>query len=191
MANIKIIIGSTRTNRFGIQPAKWLMELTKEYTDDTFELVDLAEINLPFLDEPQPPSLGNYAHDHTKAWAKIIGEADGFIVITPEYNHGVPAVLKNAIDFLYKEWLYKPIGFVGYGAAAGGVRAIEHLRASTIWLRMIPLHDDVIFQNYWGQLDESGTLQPTEKQINDGKRLIENSIFWANELQPIRKKLAA
>lgn len=191
MANIKVIIGSTRTNRFGVQPAEWLMELTKEYTSDTFELIDLAEVNLPFLDEPQPPSLGNYVHDHTKAWAKTIGEADGFIVVTPEYNHGVPAALKNAFDFLYKEWLYKPIGFVGYGAGAGGVRAIEHLRASTIWLRMIPLHDDVVFPNYRGQLDESGVLQPTEKQINDAKRLIENSIFWANELLPIRKKLAA
>lgn len=192
MSLIKVIIGSTRTNRFGEQPAKWIMDLTKEYPDHTFELIDLKEINLPFMDEPNPPLAGDYTLPHTKAWAQIVDAADGFIVVTPEYNHGAPAVLKNALDILAKEWFYKPISFVNYGAKAGGARAVEQLRATSIWLRMIPLPDEVSITNYWGQLDGNGKLQPTEDQTADAKRLIENSIFWATELKPIReKKLAA
>lgn len=191
MSLIKVIVGSTRTNRFGEQPAAWLMDLTKEYPEHTFELIDLKEINLPFLDEPNPPLAGDYTHPHTKAWAEIIEPADGFIIVTPEYNHGVPAALKNALDFLAKEWFYKPVSFISYGAKAGGVRAVEHLRATSIWLRMIPLPEEVALVNYWGQLDESGKLQPTDDQIADAKRLIENSIFWATELKPIREKKLA
>ena len=192
MSVIKVIVGSTRTNRFGEQPASWVMELTKEYPEHTFELVDLKDINLPFLDEPNPPLAGDYTHPHTKDWAQIIEPADGFIIVTPEYNHGVPAALKNALDFLAKEWFYKPVSFVSYGATGGGIRAVEHLRASAIWLRMIPLSDELALTNYWGQLDENGKYQPTEGQIADAKRLIQNSIFWATELKPIReKKLAA
>jgi NAD(P)H-dependent FMN reductase len=190
MLRIKVIIGSTRPNRFGIQPANWITELAAGTPDAQFELVDLAEVNLPFLDEPQPPAAGNYVNEHTKAWSKIISEADGFIFVTPEYNHGVPASLKNAIDFLADEWRYKPVAFISYGAEAGGTRAVEHFRSSLAWLDMYDLKYQVVIPNYWSALDENGRWQPTEQQVEAGKSMIEKVTFWAKQFQNARQELS-
>lgn len=190
MPLIKVILGSTRPNRFGIQPAEWIMELSKEHPEATFELVDLHEVNLPFIDEPQPPSLGSYTHSHTKAWSKIIDEADGYIIITPEYNHGPSAALKNAIDFAAKEWYYKPVAFISYGAGAGGARAVEQLHNMFVWLRAYNMHDELHIANYWTQLDEGGKFIPSEAQTTAAGRLLQNIVFWAEELKASRTKLA-
>lgn len=192
MPKIKIIVGSVRPNRFGPTVAQWINELAKAQTDATFEVIDLAAVSLPFLDEPAPPSTEEeYVQDHTKAWARVIGEADGFIVITPEYNHGVAPSLKNAIDFLDKEWHYKPITFVSYGADAGGVRAVEHLRGTAAWLRMYDLHNVVMIPTYWTQLDEKGIFTPTERQVEDANRLLNDIVFWAEQMRaPRQAKLA-
>jgi NAD(P)H-dependent FMN reductase len=189
MTRIKVILGSNRPNRFGIQPAEWIMQLTKEYPEATFELLDLEKINLPFLDEPQAPMLGNYVHEHTKKWAKEIDEADGFIVITAEYNRGPSAALKNAIDFAAKEWYYKPVAFVSYGAGAGGVRAVEQLHNNFVWLRAYNMHDDVHIINYWTQMDDKGTFVPTEQQTEDAHRLIRHIVFWADHMKDARTEL--
>lgn len=192
MPRIKVILGSTRPGRFGGQAANWIMDVSKQYPDATFELVDLKEINLPFLDEETPPSMANgtYAHEHSNAWAKIVNEADGFIFVTPEYNHGAPASLKNAIDFAAQEWFYKPVAFVSYGAKAGGVRAVEHLRGSAAWLRMYDLADEVAIKNYWEFLDENGTFQPTEEHNADANHMLKNIVFWSDKMKPARDELA-
>lgn len=127
MLNVAIIIGSTRPNRVGEGVGRWVFEHAKKRDDAKFELIDLKEINLPLLDEPIPPSMGQYSKPHTKKWAEIVSRFDAYIFVTPEYNHGIGGALKNAIDFLYKEWNNKVAGFVGYGSA-GAVRAIEQLR---------------------------------------------------------------
>src|SRR6266498_2382141 len=124
---IAIIIGSTRPGRNGEAVAKWVHEIAQKRTDAEFELVDIRDFNLPLLDEPAPPSMGQYSKPHTKAWAAKINSFDAFVFVTPEYNHGICGALKNAIDFLFKEWNNKAAGFVGYGGA-GGVRAVESLR---------------------------------------------------------------
>lgn len=186
---IKIILGSTRPNRFGKQVADWIMELTKTHKNARFELIDLQEVNLPFLDEPLPPIQGNYQQPHTKAWANIIGPADGFIVVTGEYNFSIPAALKNAFDFLAAEWRYKPVAFVSYGASAGGARAVEHLRSSVANLGMFDLRDQVLMPNYWTQLNEQGMLEPTEDQTTAAHKLIDRIAFWSNYLKPARKQL--
>src|SRR4026207_932171 len=124
---ISIISGSTRPGRNGEAVAKWVHEIAKKRTDAEFELVDIKDYNLPLLDEPLPPSMGQYSKDHTKRWAAKIDSFDGFIFVTPEYNHGISGALKNAIDFLFKEWNNKAAGFVGYGSAYGA-RAVESLR---------------------------------------------------------------
>ena len=191
MPVIKVIVGSTRPSRFGEKPAKWLMELTKEHPEATFELIDLLDVNLPFLDEPQPPLMGNYTKDHTLAWATTIGEADGFVFITPEYNHAPSPALLNAVDFLAKEWKHKPVAFVSYGANAGGSRAVEHLRAIVGNLHMYDLNDHVAFVNYWEYLDESGNLKPTEQHVASANALLSNLAFWANKLKDARAELAA
>ena len=124
MLQVGIIIGSTRPGRKADAVASWVHEIAKQRTDAAFEVVDIADYNLPLLDEPVPPSIGKYSKDHTKKWAAKIATFDAFVFVTPEYNHGTSAALKNAIDFLFAEWNNKAAGFVGYGSA-GGVRAIE------------------------------------------------------------------
>lgn len=190
MSLIKVIVGSTRPSRFGIQAANWIMELTREFPGATFELVDLAEVNLPLLDEATPAAMGGYTKEHTKKWANIVDEADGFVFVTGEYNHGIPGALKNAIDFVAKEWYYKPVAFVSYGADAGGVRAVEQLRGVTAWLRMYGLHDVVAIPNYWAQLGEAGAFQPTENQNDAAKRMLKNIAFWSDHMKSAREELA-
>ena len=127
MLKIAIIVGSTRPNRVSPQVAKWVLELAKKRGDATYEIVDIADYDLPVLDEPMPPSMGNYAHGHTKRWSETVASYDGYVFITPEYNHSISGSLKNAIDFVYHEWTNKVAGFVSYGST-GGVRAVEHMR---------------------------------------------------------------
>lgn len=189
MSIIKVIIGSNRPSRFGKQPADWIMELSKEHSEATFELIDLAEVNLPFLDEPTPALYAQYTQDHTKAWSKIIDEADGFIFVTPEYNHATSAVLKNAIDYLAAEWRHKPVAFVSYGVQ-GGVRAVENLRTIVANLSMYSVYDQVNFINYWAQLDESGKLIPTDEQTDQAHKLLKNIAFWSDTFSEARQKLA-
>lgn len=187
MVHIKFIIGSVRPNRFGPKPAAWLLEIAKQFEDRaTFEIVDLKELQLPFLDEPQPPAAGNYVQEHTKAWSKDIDKADGIVFVTAEYNHSIPPALKNAIDFLGKEWDAKPAAFVGYGAEAGGARAIEHLRGVVSWLGMYDLKEHITIPNYWAQQDTSGNFIPTEQQNAKAKKLLERLIFWAEHMKAAR-----
>ncbi len=188
MAKIAIIIGSTRANRFGPKVAEWFKSVADEVGDATFSVIDLADVNLPFLDEPKPPMAGEYQNEHTKAWAQTVAGFDGFVFVTPEYNHGYSAALKNALDFLYAEWNHKPVAFVSYGAGAGGARAVEQLREVIINLRMFALNDHVSFVNYWTQLGDAG-LQPNEQQISLAKELIKNIAFWSEKLKPIREEL--
>jgi len=125
---IAIILGSTRPGRKGDQVARWVLERAKLRADATYEIVDLADFDLPHLDEAMPPSMQQYANEHTKKWSTAIAGYDGFVFVTPEYNHSTSGALKNAIDYLYAEWNNKAAGFVSYGYAAGGMRAVEHLR---------------------------------------------------------------
>src|SRR6201981_1134049 len=127
MTRIGIILGSTRPNRNGEQVAKWVYHFAAQRPDAEYELVDLRDYQLPHLDEPLPPSMGQYQNEHTKAWADKIASFDGFIMVTPEYNHSTSGVLKNAIDYLYAEWNNKAVGFVSYGGGRGA-RGGEPLR---------------------------------------------------------------
>ena len=124
---IGIIVGSTRPGRVGEQVARWVLEQAQTRTDAEFELVDLVDFALPHLDEAIPPAMGQYAQAHTKAWAEKVDSFDGYIFVTPEYNHSTSGALKNALDFVYAEWNNKAAGLVSYGSA-GGTRAAEHLR---------------------------------------------------------------
>ncbi|GAA5037215.1 NAD(P)H-dependent FMN reductase [Thermocatellispora tengchongensis] len=122
-----IILGTTRPNRNGEAVARWVRDLAAKRGDAEYELIDLRDYALPHLDEPNIPALGGYRHEHTRRWSEKISSLDAFVFVTPEYNHSIPGVLKDAIDFLYTEWNNKVAGFVGYGGD-GAVRAVEHLR---------------------------------------------------------------
>src|SRR5438552_12631527 len=153
MTKIGIILGSTRPGRNGEAVAKWTYDLAAKRGDAEFELVDLLDYNLPHLDEAMPPSMGQYANAHTKAWAEKIGSFDGYVFVTPEYNHSTSGALKNAIDYLYGEWNNKAAGFVSYGAL-GGTRAVAHLRLIAGELQMADVRAQVAlslindFENY-------------------------------------------
>lgn len=188
MTKIKIITGSIRPKRFNIQPAEWIYEQARKHNDFEVELIDLKEVGLPFLDEPIPPSQGKYSKDHTKRWAEIINDADGFIFVTPEYNHSFSPVLKNAIDFLFKEWHYKPVCFVSYGSLAGGARAVEHLRAICAEVRLYDLREQILIPNYWDNM-EDGQYQFTEQQNKLASEMFESLSFWAAKMKEARHDL--
>ena len=143
MLRIAIIIGSTRPGRNGEAVAKWVYEIAQKRGDAEFELVDIKDFNLPLLDEPVPPIMGQYSKPHTKAWAAKIGSFDGYVFVTPEYNHGISGALKNAIDFLFAEWNNKAAGFVSYGGV-GGVRAVEQLRLVLAEVQMATVRNQVL-----------------------------------------------
>ena len=139
-----VIIGSTRQNRFSEKPARYIFDELKKKENIQVELIDLRDWPLPFYDEVVSPAVnkGNYSNELGKKWAVKVGEADGYIMVTPEYNHGYSAVLKNALDWVFPEWNGKPVGFVSYGNA-GGARAIEQLRQVVIELQMVPIRSAI------------------------------------------------
>ena len=190
MITIKIIIGSTRPGRFGPKAANWIFNMAKSRSDAKFVLVDLKEVNLPFFDEEKHPMLHQYEHEHTKMWSKIVEEADGFIFVNPEYNRGVSAPIKNALDYLYTEWNSKPLAFVSYGAAAGGMNAQQQVRSIVANLNMYDIAESVIFPNYRAQVSAQGEFTPTENQNKSAATMLEKLVFWAGQMQRARTELA-
>ena len=144
MLKVGIILGSTRPGRNGEAVAKWVHERASRRKDAEFEFIDLQSFNLPLLDEPVPPSMGQYSKEHTKRWAAKIESLDAFVFVSPEYNHSTSGALKNAIDFLYREWNNKAAGFVSYGSA-GGTRAVEHLRLIMAEVQIATVRAQVMF----------------------------------------------
>jgi NAD(P)H-dependent FMN reductase len=185
MTRIGIVVGSTRPGRKAAAVAQWVLGIAQRRTDAEFEVVDLADYHLPLLDEPIPPSVGKYAGVHTKSWADKIGTFDGFVFVTPEYNHSTSAALKNALDFVYGEWNNKAAGFVGYGSA-GGVRAVEHLRGIAAELQIATVRAQVMlslatdFENYT-------TFRPDPSKEKTVERTIAQVVSWSRALEAVRK----
>ncbi len=155
---VQVILGSTRQGRAGERVARWFLGQAGDRADLELELVDLRDWPLPFFDRPVPPMMGNYEDPAQQAWAAHVARADAYVLVTPEYNHGYPAVLKNALDTLFAEWRGKPVGFVGYGGAGGGIRAVEQLRQVVVELDMHPLRDAVQLPRVYAAFDDGGQL---------------------------------
>lgn len=160
MPKLTIVIASTRPGRFGPTAAAWFAERADRHGGFDVETVDLAALDLPFLDEPEHPSLGAYTKQHSKEWSAIVDSSDAFVIVTPEYNYSLPAPLKNAIDYLFEEWAYKPVGFVGYGALVAGARAVEAAKQVMTALRMMPASRSVTI-SLTEHVDQDGALRPT------------------------------
>lgn len=190
MVKIGIIVGSTRPGRFGTQPANWLNELASKREDAEFELIDLAELDLPLLDEAAPPMMNQYSKDHTKQWSETVSGLDGFVFVTPEYNHSFPAALKNAIDFIFYEWNYKPVSFLSYGSAAGGARAVEHLRAIAAEMKMYDIREQVMLHSYWSDLNENGEYQFSDEHEKSATEMLDQLVFWADKMKDARNELS-
>jgi NAD(P)H-dependent FMN reductase len=184
MTRIGIILGSTRPNRNGEQVANWVFGLASRRDDAEFELIDLRDYPLPHLDEPLPPSLGQYQHEHTKQWAATIASFDGFVIVTPEYNHGTSGVLKNAIDYLYAEWNNKAVGFVSYGSV-GGARAVEHLRLVAGELQMADVRQQVAL-SLITEFKNFSVFKPGDYNLAALNTLLGQVIAWSAALAPLR-----
>jgi NAD(P)H-dependent FMN reductase len=184
---IAIVTGSTRPGRNNIAVARWVLELAATRRDATFELVDIADYQLPLLDEPVPPVLGRYSHDHTKRWATKIASFDGYVFVTPEYNHSTSGALKNAIDYLYAEWNHKAAGFVGYGGT-GGTRAVEHLRLVMGNLMVADVTAQVALSLLTDFVNFS-VFRPDPRHDAEVHTMLDQVIAWAGALRSLRTPL--
>lgn len=185
MLRIGIIIGSTRPGRKGADVARWVYEIAQKRSDAEFELVDIKDFNLPLLDEPMSPMMGQYTQEHTKAWSAKIASFDAYVFVTPEYNHATSGALKNAIDFLYHEWANKAAGFVSYGGASG-TRAVENLRLVMGELQVADVRAQVGF-SLFTDFENFSVFKPAarhEKSVND---MLDQVIAWGGALKTLRK----
>jgi NAD(P)H-dependent FMN reductase len=189
MIRIAIVVGTTRPGRKADSIARWVFEIAKRRTDAQFEIVDVADFELPLLDEPFPPSMGRSSKPHTKAWGAKIASFDAFVFVTPEYNHGMPGSLKNAIDFLYGEWNNKAAGFVSYGGAHG-VRAVEQLRLVLAELQVATVRASVglsMFTDFEGFM----TFKPSAQQESHVNTMLDQLVSWGGALKVLRAEAAA
>lgn len=185
----KIILGSTRPNRFSEQAGGWILEEAGNVAGISAEIVDLRDYAMPFFNEPVSPSFKQepYKNEAVARFTSKIAEGDAFIIVAPEYNHGMSGVLKNALDWVYQEWNNKPVGFVAYGSV-GGARAVEQLRGVAVELRMAPLRNAVHIPAPWTLLDEKGALRAgaldSYKEVV--KAVLRDLMWWGNALKAAR-----
>jgi len=186
MIKLAIVIGSTRPGRKAEAVAHWVWEIAKKRGDAEFELVDIQEFSLPLLDEAMPPSMGKYSQPHTKAWAAKIASFDGYVFVTPEYNHGPSGALKNAIDYLYREWNNKAAGFVGYGSA-GGARAVEQLRLVMGELQVADVRAQVSL-SLFTDFENFSAFKPASMHEKSVNSMLDQVIAWSGALKVLRDK---
>jgi NAD(P)H-dependent FMN reductase len=189
MPRLSIIIGSTRPGRAGLPIADWFADRARGHGGFEVDVVDLAELNLPMLDEPNHPRLRQYTHQHTKDWSARVAGSDAFVIVTPEYNHGYSPAVKNAIDYLHHEWHYKPVGFVSYGGVAAGTRAMQQLKQVVTALRMLPLTDAVNIPFHTQFLDDDGRVQANEVMEQAADVMLDELVRVAAALRPLRESI--
>jgi NAD(P)H-dependent FMN reductase len=185
MPTLTIIVGSTRPGRAGQPIAEWFADRARTHSGFDVEVADLAEIGLPLLDEPNHPRLGQYTKQHTKDWSAIVDRADAVVFVTPEYNYGYPAALKNAIDFLHREWRDKPAGFVSYGGVAAGTRAVQQLKQVVTTLRMTPVFDSVNIP-FHAQLIKDGKFEATDLLNQAADAMLDELVRVESALHQLR-----
>jgi NAD(P)H-dependent FMN reductase len=192
MTKIAVILGSTRAKRFGEKPARWIVDELKKRKGVEVELLDLRDYPMPFYDQPASPAWmqGEFGNEVVRKWRKKIDEADAFVVITAEYNRGYTAVLKNAIDWVYKEWNNKPVGFVAYGST-GGARAVEQLRLVAVEMQMAPVRQGVhlpldLFLSLMNEEApvEAARFAPVQQAADT---MIAQLLVWAGALKNVRQ----
>jgi NAD(P)H-dependent FMN reductase len=186
MPKLAVILASTRPGRAGEPIADWFLERAIAHGAFDVDLVDLAEVDLPFLDEPNHPRLRRYTHDHTKAWSARVDGADAFVFVTPEYNYGLTAPLKNAIDYLHFEWQHKPVGFVSYGGVAAGTRAVQMLKQVVTTLKMLPLFEAVNIPFHTQFIDDEGRLSANEVMEKAAAAMLDELVLTEVTLAPRR-----
>lgn len=184
MNKIAVVTGTTRPGRNNIAVAKWVLENAQKRSDAQFELVDIADFNLPLLDEAVPAGFQQYANEHTKKWSETIAQYDGYIFVTPEYNHSISGSLKNALDYISVEWNNKAAGFVGYGSA-GGVRAVEHLRQIASELQMAHVRNQVQL-SLFTDFENFSEFKPADMHQENLTAMLDQLIPWTAAMKTLR-----
>lgn len=193
---VAVIAGSTRPQRRATLVVEWVRDRAQEHLGQRGDIavVDLADLGLPLLDEPMPAAIGEYRNPHTERWARLVDSFDGFLFVTPEYNHSMPAALKNAIDFLFAEWNDKAAGFVSYGLN-GGTRAVEHLRLTLAEVKVACVRSQValgLFTDFdIPDMSEPGELKPAEHHERILARMLDELVDWSSALRPLRERTAS
>jgi NAD(P)H-dependent FMN reductase len=185
MLTLHVVLTSTRPGRACLPIGTWFHAFAQKHGTFDVRLVDLLEVNLPFIDEPAHPRFGKYEHDHTKAWSATVSAADAFVFVTPEYNYGAPPALLNAFDYLFKEWQYKAAGFVSYGGPAGGTRSVQMTKQVVTALKMMPMLEAVVIPLF-SQFLKDGVFTPTEAHEKSAAAMLDELARWADALKPLR-----
>ena len=188
MPTLTVIIGSTRPGRAGLPIAEWFVERARKHGGFQVEVADLAEIDLPLLDEPNHPRLRKYTKQHTLDWSARIERADAVVFVTPEYNYGYPAAVKNAIDYLHEEWRDKPVGFVSYGGVAAGTRAVQQLKQVVTTLRMVPVVESVNIPFHAQFIDDDGRVHANDTMEQAADAMLDELARVESALRSLREQ---
>lgn len=186
MPTLQVVIASTRPGRVGLPVGRWFAQAAREHGAFEVEVVDLAELNLPFMDEPNHPRLRQYTRQHTRDWSAKVAAADAFAFVMPEYNYGFTAPLKNAIDYLHFEWQYKPVGLVSYGGVSAGLRAAQMIKQVVTTVKMYPLSEAVSIPFVARFIDDEGVLRPNETMEQAASGMLDELAFVEAALRPLR-----
>lgn len=187
---LHIIIGSTRPGRVGPSVAHWFHEYAVAHGGFDAKLVDLADFELPVYDEPMHPRLQQYEHEHTKRWSASVAEADAYVFVTPEYNYNPTPAFTNALNYVYREWNYKPCGFVSYGGLSGGMRAVQMEKLLVTTLKMMPMVEGVAIPMVQNQIDEQNHFHSNELIDDSAQTMLGELLRWAKGLRAMRENQA-
>ncbi|GAA4315267.1 NAD(P)H-dependent oxidoreductase [Mucilaginibacter gynuensis] len=187
MYNLKIISSSVRPGRKGPIVANWIKNLAEQTGNFNVEYIDLGELNLPLMNEANHPTMQKYEHEHTQKWSATVSEADAFIFVTAEYDYGYPAALRNAFEYLFHEWGYKPAGIVSYGGLSGGTRAANSLKADLSTFRIVPLYEAVNIPFFSQYINDDGQFIPSESAEKSAAVQLHELVRWAKGLKAIKE----
>lgn len=187
MYNLKIISSTTRPGRKGPIIANWITEVAKQHESFDVEMLDLGNVNLPMMNEPNHPKLGKYVNDITKRWSAIIDEADAFVFVTAEYNHTYPASLQNALQYLSKEWNYKAAGIVSYGGVSAGTRAYKDLKTDLLPFKVVPLMEAVNIPFFTQFINDDNQLIPNEVMEKSAHAMLDELTRWSAGLKVVKE----
>ena len=188
---LQVIIASTRPGRVGAPVGDWIFQRAIEHGGFTAELVDLAAVALPMMDEPRHPRLRQYEHQHSRDWSATVDRADAFVFVLPEYNYGFNAPIKNAIDYLHEEWQYKPAGLVSYGGVSAGTRAAQMLKQVLTTLKVMPLPEAVSIPFVQQFLDADGSIAANDMMEQSATAMFDELLRWTQVLAPLRERAQA
>ncbi|RYD55556.1 MAG: NAD(P)H-dependent oxidoreductase [Sphingobacteriales bacterium] len=187
MYNLKVIISTVRPGRKGPIMAQWIADIAKQHGSFNVEVLDLGTINLPLMNEANHPRLKKYEHEHTKAWSRMIEEADAFIFVTAEYDYNYPAPLRNALEYLVQEWAYKPAGILSYGGVSAGTRAANSLKNDLMSLKVVTLNEAVNLPFFTQFINDEEQFTPNDVAQQAAAAMLKELVRWTKGMKAIRE----